>query len=70
MLHNNQLFSGSSDKTIKIWSLDTLECVQTLPGHTDGVNVVIPMGNDKIVSGSNDNTAKVPFFSLTFYKHI
>jgi WD40 repeat protein len=31
------LVSGSSDKTIKIWNLDTGTLQKTLTGHTDGV---------------------------------
>ena len=33
LLWNNQLASGSSDSTTKIWNLDSGECVRTLTGH-------------------------------------
>lgn len=34
------LVSGSSDNTGRIWSLESLECMHVLEGHTDTVNAV------------------------------
>ena len=34
------LVSGSSDNTGRIWSLNSLECLHVLEGHTDAVNAV------------------------------
>ena len=34
------LVSGSSDNTGRIWSLESLECLHVLEGHTDAVNAV------------------------------
>ena len=33
----SRLFSGSRDKTIKVWDVATGACVQTLEGHTGSV---------------------------------
>ena len=52
--------SGSSDKTIKIWDLESGECRATLIGHTDRVNsVAITPDGETILSGSNDKTARL-----------
>ena len=34
IVHNNILYSGGDDKTIRAWNLDTNECITALRGHT------------------------------------
>ena len=52
--------SGSKDKTVKIWDLDTGECRATLEGHADWVNsVAITPDGKRILSGSRDHTIRV-----------
>ena len=54
------IVSGSRDKTICVWDLDTGACLKTLEGHADGVNAVAVTSDGKrIVSGSDDNTIRV-----------
>src|SRR5436190_588474 len=63
------LFSGSSDKTIKVWDLATPNkptCIATLDeshgGHTDSVNALsfqVLAGKPYLFSGSSDKTIKV-----------
>ena len=55
---NNKIVSGSWDKTIKIWDLNSGECLKTLRGHECCV-LSIAIKNDKIVSGSDDKTIKI-----------
>ena len=38
---------------------NTGECLKTLIGHTDWINTVCILDNDKIVSGSHDKTIKI-----------
>jgi len=54
----NVIVSGSSDKTVKIWNMDTGECVLTLEGHQNTVSCVEIVGN-MVVTGSWDNTIKI-----------
>ncbi|MEH2408894.1 WD40 repeat domain-containing protein [Nostoc sp.] len=50
----------SSDKTIKVWSLETKNKIFTLTGHNDDVNDVVVTADDKqLISVSSDNTLKV-----------
>jgi WD40 repeat protein len=52
--------SGSRDKTIKVWSMMTGECVKTLKGHVDYVNsVAIFPDSEHLVSDSEDKTVKI-----------
>jgi WD40 repeat protein len=55
---DNMIISGSYDKTIKIWDIDTGSCLKTLEGHTYSVRSVYVKDN-LIVSGSWDNTIKI-----------
>ena len=53
------LASGSWDKTIKVWELETGELIGTLTGHSDRVNsVAINWDGTMLASGSSDETIK------------
>jgi WD40 repeat protein len=56
----SKIITSSSDKSIKIWSTESGECIQTLSGHTSLVSSLI-ISNDKkyLISGSWDRTIKV-----------
>ena len=57
IVHNNILYSGSNDRTIRAWSLDTNECITALQGHTECVNCLI-VHNNMLYSGSYDKTIR------------
>ncbi|GJJ69902.1 F-box and WD-40 domain protein 1/11 [Entomortierella parvispora] len=50
--------SASGDKTIRVWSFDTGECLRTLYGHARGIACIQLEGNC-VISGSSDRTIKV-----------
>ena len=58
---NGQLLaSGSEDTTIKLWDLQTSECLATLEGHEEGVkSIAISPNGQLLVSGSADHTIKL-----------
>ena len=57
-VRENEVVSGSSDKTIKIWDRQSGQLLRTLERHSDGVRSVAVMGND-LVSASWDKTIRI-----------
>ncbi len=52
--------SGSRDKTIKLWDVNTGNCIKTFSGHTYGVMSVSYSPDGKyLASGARDNTIKI-----------
>ena len=51
--------SGSGDKTVRIWDVDTGGCVQVLTGHGDWVYEVAALPDGRLASGSGDKPAQV-----------
>ncbi|CAK4180609.1 unnamed protein product [Aphanomyces euteiches] len=57
-IHGNTLISGSYDKTVKLWSLQSAQCVGTLRAHTGWVSSLDACGS-RIASGSWDSTVHI-----------
>lgn len=55
---DNILATGSYDKTIKIWDLDTGKELKTLSGHMAGIRC-LQFDDSKLISGSMDGTMKL-----------
>jgi WD40 repeat protein len=54
------IVSGSDDRTVKVWELESGRLLRSLEGHTGGVNAVAVSPDGRfIVSGSSDRTVKV-----------
>ena len=56
---DRRMATGSVDKTIRIWDLDSGECVQTLLGHLKGVWCIKFFTKHLLISGSYDSAIKV-----------
>lgn len=52
------LYSGSMDNTIRVWDLETMQCVHTLTQHTSAVTSLL-CWKEHLVSSSLDETIKV-----------
>lgn len=52
--------SGSDDQTVRIWDVNTGECLNILHGHTDRVrSVTFSPDGSLLASGSDDQTARI-----------
>jgi F-box/WD-40 domain protein MET30 len=54
----NMLATGSYDRTIKIWDVETGEEIRTLVGHDMGIRALM-FDAQKLISGSMDKTLKI-----------
>ncbi|CEP10600.1 hypothetical protein [Parasitella parasitica] len=55
---NGRLVSASGDTVIKLWDMETGQCLRDFVGHAHGL-ACIRFDGKRIVSGSNDNRIKV-----------
>uniref|UniRef100_A0ACD5UC57 Uncharacterized protein n=1 Tax=Avena sativa TaxID=4498 RepID=A0ACD5UC57_AVESA len=53
------LFSVSWDKTLKVWAVPSLRCLQSLPAHDDAVNAVAVAPDGTAYTGSADRRVRV-----------
>ncbi len=57
---HNQILSGSTDKTLKLWDLQTGECLRTFVGHEGTVEKILLVPNSSLaISCSADLTIKL-----------
>jgi WD40 repeat protein len=56
---DNRIISCSDDKTIKIWDINTGECITTLNGHLDWVYCILLLPDNTLASGSEDGSIKI-----------
>ncbi|KAJ3087136.1 hypothetical protein HK102_011735 [Quaeritorhiza haematococci] len=52
------IVSGSEDRTIRVWGLETGECLAVLRGHT-GTVTCLQFNGTKVISGSTDRTIRI-----------
>jgi WD40 repeat protein len=53
------LFSVSWDKTLKVWAVPSLRCLQSLPSHDDAVNAVAVAPDGAVYTASADRRVRV-----------
>lgn len=53
------LYSGSWDRTFKVWKTSNSRCLQTVKAHDDAVNSVISTVEGYVFTGSADGSVKV-----------
>jgi len=58
-ISNEFVLSGSADATIKLWNINSVECLKTFKGHLNVVSSVEILWNERILSGSVDKTIKI-----------
>ncbi len=76
------LFSGSRDRSIKVWNINTVgkkTLIQTILGHTGGVTSLVDVQDGSFISSSTDGSVRIwtaqknremmlnPFFECVFH---
>jgi dynein assembly factor with WDR repeat domains 1 len=55
-----KILTASSDKTARLWDVESGECLQVLEGHTDEIfSCAFNYDGDIIITGSKDNTCRI-----------
>lgn len=57
-LKDNIVVSGSTDRTVRVWNIDTGACVHVLTGHTSTVRC-LALNGQIVISGSRDSLLRV-----------
>ncbi|XP_065856745.1 protein JINGUBANG-like [Euphorbia lathyris] len=53
------LYSGSWDKTLKVWRLSDYKCLESINAHSDAINSVATGFDSLVFTGSADGTVKM-----------
>ncbi|KAJ4716426.1 Myosin heavy chain kinase B [Melia azedarach] len=53
------LYSGSWDKTLKVWRISDSKCLESIQAHDDAINSVVSGFDSLVFTGSADGTVKV-----------
>jgi ribosomal RNA-processing protein 9 len=57
---NNQLYTVSNDRTVKVWNVDEMSYIETLFGHQDCITAVDSLAKEHCVStGGRDRTVRL-----------
>nr|GEW34128.1 protein JINGUBANG-like [Tanacetum cinerariifolium] len=56
---NGLLYSGSWDRTLKVWRLSDSKCLESVHAHEDAINSVVVGFDGLVFTGSADGTVKV-----------
>ncbi len=58
-LDGGRVVSGSNDKMLRVWDVESGESLRVLKGHARGVNAVAVLEDGRVVSASGDGTLRV-----------
>jgi WD40 repeat protein len=59
LTQNGELISGSCDKRIKIWDMNTEKCIKTISGNQKAIYALAINRRGQVISGSMNNSIKV-----------
>ncbi|KAL5729103.1 hypothetical protein ACHQM5_002100 [Ranunculus cassubicifolius] len=53
------LYSASTDKTVKVWRISDLKCIETIQAHSEAVNAAVVGDDGVLYTASDDATVRV-----------
>ncbi|CAN4115395.1 unnamed protein product [Withania somnifera] len=53
------LYSASLDKTVKVWRISDLKCIETIQAHSDPINAIVVGDDGVLYTASDDATVRV-----------
>ncbi|KAF2154681.1 WD40 repeat-like protein [Myriangium duriaei CBS 260.36] len=57
-IYKDTIVSASGDRTIRMWNIQTGECLKDFSGHSKGI-ACVQFDGRRVVSGSSDNTVRI-----------
>merc|ERR1712070_1258941 len=55
-----KIITASSDRTCRLWAVETGECLQVLEGHSDEIfSCAFNYTGETVITGSKDNTCRI-----------
>ncbi|OMO66637.1 hypothetical protein COLO4_30465 [Corchorus olitorius] len=65
-ISDNILYSASVDKTVKVWRISDLKCIENIPAHSEPINSIV-VGDDGILFTASDD-ATIRVWRRNFYR--
>ncbi|GAV77566.1 WD40 domain-containing protein [Cephalotus follicularis] len=53
------LYSSSFDKTVKVWQISNLKCIETIKAHSQPINAIVVADDGVLYTASDDATVRV-----------
>ncbi|KAL6996448.1 hypothetical protein U1Q18_006578 [Sarracenia purpurea var. burkii] len=53
------LYSGSLDKTVKVWRISDHKCIETIQAHSEPINAIVVADDGVLYTASDDATVRV-----------
>ncbi|KAK9266807.1 hypothetical protein L1049_025280 [Liquidambar formosana] len=53
------LYSASLDKTVKVWRISDLKCIETIQAHSEPINAIVVADDGVLYTASDDATVRV-----------
>uniref|UniRef100_A0A7N0VLP1 Uncharacterized protein n=1 Tax=Kalanchoe fedtschenkoi TaxID=63787 RepID=A0A7N0VLP1_KALFE len=69
-VQNGLVYSGSWDRTIKVWRVSDLKCLESVKAHDDAINGLITGKDGTVYSASADGKIKAWVRDRTSNKHV
>ncbi|KAF2301188.1 hypothetical protein GH714_020725 [Hevea brasiliensis] len=58
-ISDDTLYSASLDKTVKVWRLSDLKCIETIQAHPEPINAIVVADDGVLYTASDDATVRV-----------
>lgn len=58
-ISDNILYSASLDKTVKVWRISDLKCIENIPAHSEPINAIVVADDGILYTASDDASIRV-----------
>ncbi|XVF84312.1 hypothetical protein PTKIN_Ptkin17bG0026600 [Pterospermum kingtungense] len=58
-ISDNIMYSASVDKTVKVWRISDLKCIENIPAHSEPINAIVVSDDGILYTASDDASIRV-----------